>query len=91
MRAMRRVDGKWQTEGPADLSRWLWRQDGAEAVVIDDAAKVYYCSRPEDAVKYREAWQREGKQGDRRTAAMFIDLDRQLFEAEKAAEGGLTA
>lgn len=82
MRAMRRIDGQWQTEHPDNLSSWLWAHDGEEAVVINDAAKVYYCGRPEMVQQYRDAWESERKVGDKRKAAMFVDLDRQLFAKE---------
>jgi len=33
---------------------------------------------------YRAAWEKERRVGDKRKAAMFIDLDRQLFDKESA-------
>lgn len=86
MRCMKNIDGVWQKENPVDLSRWLYRNDGEEAVVIDDATKTYYCGRPEMMETYKAAWAAEKKKGDTRKAAMFIDLDRQLFEQEPKEE-----
>lgn len=81
-RAMRRVDGQWQTEQPDNLSSWLWAHDGEEAVVVNDVGKIYYCGRPEMVEQYKAAWAKEGKRGDKRQASTFQDLDRQLFAAE---------
>jgi len=83
---MKNVGGSWQKENPVDLSRWLYRNDGEEAVVVDDATKTYYCGRPEMVETYKAAWAAERKKGDNRKAAMFIDLDRQLFEQESKEE-----
>jgi hypothetical protein len=68
------VGGKWQKDMPEDPLRWLWKHDGAEAVAVDDDTNTYYCATPEMADTYREAWVKEGKKGDKRIAAMFIDL-----------------
>jgi len=84
MRCLRREGKKWLKEDPPDLSRWMWRNDGEEAVVVDDATSTYCCSRPEMMDTYRAAWEKERRVGDKRKAAMFIDLDRQLFEKESA-------
>jgi hypothetical protein len=84
-RAMKRVNDQWQKVEPENLSRWLYANDGEEAVVIEDGqrgAKTYYCGRPEMMQQYRDAWESERKVGDKRTEAMFIDLDRQLFAKE---------
>ena len=86
MRCMKNVDGSWQKENPVDLSRWLYSNDGEDAVVVDDATKTYYCGRPEMVETYKAAWAAERKKGDNRKAAMFIDLDRQLFEQEPKEE-----
>lgn len=82
MRAMRRIEGKWVTETPADLSKWLWTHDGGEAVVVDDATETYYCATEDQMHLYRRKWDEEGRKGDKRTAAMFIDLDRELYRKE---------
>jgi hypothetical protein len=79
---MIREGKKWRTDHPENLSAWLYTNDGAEAVVVCDATKTYYCGRPEMMQQYRDAWEKERKVGDKRKAAMFIDLDRQLFAKE---------
>ena len=85
MRCMRKdAGGKWLKEDPLDLTHWMWRNDGEEAAVVDDIASTYYCSRSEMMDTYRAAWEKERRGGDKRKAAMFIDLDRQLFEKESA-------
>jgi hypothetical protein len=75
MRAMKRLDGKWVTEHPEDLSAWLWANNGLEAVVIDDSTKTYYCGRPDTVEQFREAWKKEAKKNDKRTALMFIEAN----------------
>jgi hypothetical protein len=86
MRGAVRVKGKWQkvtlTDDPKLLSQWLRAHDGNEAIAIDDVKHVYYCGRHEMMQQYRDAWAAERKVGDKRKAAMFIDLDRQLFAKE---------
>lgn len=82
MRVMKRIDDKWQTVYPENLSRWLWQNQGTEAVVVDDAAKVYYCGCDALAGQYKEAWGKEKKRGDKRRVSTFLDLDRQLFAKE---------
>jgi hypothetical protein len=79
-RAMKRENGKWTTEHPENLSAWLWRNDGLEAVVIDGSN--YYCAHPDAADKFREAWAKEGRKNDKRVALSFGDLDRQLYAKE---------
>ncbi len=74
MRAMRRVDGKWQVVAPANLYLWMCHQDGGEAVVIDDVTKTYYCATEKAAEAYRERWATENRRDDPRTSAMFFDL-----------------
>ena len=80
MRAIRRFDGKWQVDAPSDLMRWMWKYDGEEAVIIDDATKTYYCATEAAAQAYREKWAAEFKRDDPRTAAMFDDLGRRLWK-----------
>lgn len=86
MRAMKRVDGKWLTETPDNLSKWLWREDGEEAIVIDDDAKVHYCARVEDEAKFLSAWAKERRKNDKRTVSDFYTLDRLLAESEPPAD-----
>jgi hypothetical protein len=74
MRYLRRTDGKWHKDTPPDPLRWLWDNDGGEAVAVDDATSTYYCARPEMMETYQAAWAKEGKKDDKRTAQMFIDL-----------------
>lgn len=83
MRAMIKVNDTWRKEHPENLLKWLWHNDGLEAVVVDDATKTYYCSLPDMATKYREAWATERRVGDKRTAAMFYDLGVRLFAEGK--------
>lgn len=82
MRAMRKVSDKWTRETPENLSAWMWKNDGEEAVVVDDATHTYYCGTPSMLDTYREAWERERKPNDQRRAAMFITLDKLLFQQE---------
>ena len=78
MKATRRADGAWITDHPADLSAWLWANDGTEAVVID--GNRYFCATEQLMTKFRDAWATERRRNDKRTAAMFIDLARELFQ-----------
>jgi hypothetical protein len=82
MRFMTKDGKKWAKETPTDVSKWLWRHDGTESVAIDDETFTYYCGLLSMLTTYREAWERERKGNDQRRAAMFIDLDRQLFAQE---------
>lgn len=47
MRILLKVDGKWITAeaptSPEELSIWLWKHDGQDAVVADDDCGIYYC------------------------------------------------
>lgn len=81
MRCLIRIDGKWQTEHPDNLSRWMRTNDGAEAVVVD--GKKYYCGNESLMLRYRQQWEGERKVGDMRESLMFIVLDRILFESER--------
>lgn len=81
MRCIVRTADKWQQEHPADLSRWLWQHDGAEAVVVD--GNVYYCGTEALAQQYRDKWAAEGKYQDKRRTDTFLELDRKLFATEQ--------
>lgn len=83
MRAIKRVNGTWQVEKPADLYLWMCRNDGDEAVVIDDQAGIFYCATEEAAQLYRERWAGERKYNDKRLAAMFYELAVKLWEEEE--------
>ena len=83
MRAIRRVNNVWQAEKPADLYMWMCRNDGGEAVVIDDQAGVFYCATEEAAQLYRVRWALERKYNDQRRAAMFYELAVKLWDEEK--------
>jgi hypothetical protein len=85
LRCMTKTEKGWQKETPDDISRWMWRNDGKEAVVIDDASKTYYCGLPSMLTTYREAWHRERKPNDQRRAGMFYALDLKLWESEQNA------
>ena len=82
MRAIRRINNIWQVEKPADLYLWLCRNDGGEAVVIDDTDGVTYCSTEESAQLYRDRWLTERKYNDTRRAAMFFELAVRLGKEE---------
>ncbi|TSK07752.1 MAG: hypothetical protein FPO08_00105 [Geobacter sp.] len=73
MRTMLKVDGKWVTEQAPDsaqkLNKWIWANDGQEAVVADDQAEIYYCGNESVLQFYRS----KGK-----TAEMFNVLDERL-------------
>lgn len=84
MRCLRKVDGKWTKEDPPDLNKWLIIHDGEEAVAADDAEQIYYCSLPSMVESYREAWEKERRIGDKRTAAMFYDLALKLWQQSQA-------
>ena len=79
MRAMRKNDGKWVTEAPPELIKWLWANDGGEAVVVDDATQTYYCATEDQMHLYRQKWAEEKRSVDNRKAAMFFDLGQKLF------------
>ena len=82
MRCMIRVNGKWKKEDPQDLSKWIWANDGEDAVVVDDETTTYYCGNTGMMETYQAAWMKENKPDDPRKAAMFIDLDKILFSQE---------
>lgn len=73
MRIMLKVDGKWaDSEAPAspeDLSSWMWKHDGEDAVVADDEKGIYYCGNE----KLLQAYRSKGK-----TAELFPVLDARL-------------
>lgn len=83
MRCLIQINDQWQKENPADLSAWIWQHDGEEAVVVDDRTTTYYCANEAMRDKYREKWELERRVGDKRTAAMFIDLARRLHDEGK--------
>jgi hypothetical protein len=70
MRALIERDGEWVRETPKDFSSWMRLHDGAQAVVVDDVTKTYYCGKE----SIREEYSKNGKK-----AKMFADLDQQLF------------
>jgi len=78
-RCMRKENGKWVKESPPNISAWMWANDGAEAVVIDDRTATYYVGLPVMMDNYREAWAKEKLRNDPRKTAMFSALDRNLF------------
>jgi hypothetical protein len=82
MRCLVKKENGWEREHPTNPSKWLWANDGGEAVVVDDATKTYYCARPEMMETYRELWDKESKKGDKRVSSMFVDLDQKLFAGE---------
>lgn len=69
MQALKKVDGKWKEEKPEDLNKWIWANDGQEAVVKD--GPLTYCATEE----LKAAYEAKGKK-----AAMFIDLARKLHD-----------
>lgn len=80
MRVMRKgEDGKWSTEEPEDVMRWIWKWDGHDAVVVDDEAAAYYCGNE----TIRDGYAKKGK-----TALMFHDLGMKLWDAKQKEEWG---
>lgn len=66
-------DGKWVTEAAPEtaeeLLKWLYKQDGKEAVVADDQKEIYYCGN-ESMLQFYHS---KGK-----AAEMFIVLRNRL-------------
>jgi hypothetical protein len=66
--------GKWKKEIPCDVARWLWRNDGLDAVAIDDDTNTYYCGTLALIETYQTKWAAEGKKNDKRQALPFRDV-----------------
>jgi hypothetical protein len=76
------VGGKWQVDTPPDLYKWMCLNDGGDAIVTDDATQTHYFATEAAAQRYRDKWAKESRRDDQRTAAMFYDLGRRLWEEE---------
>lgn len=77
LRAMIRVNGKWQVETPEDILQWMWKRDGEDALIIDDSTepKTYYTATEELLTECEKS----GKQ-----VAMFYGLGRKLWDEEQS-------